>query len=394
VPPFRVISFDLTGTLISPFPSLGAICEKTLRELGLENIPSAKTLDARKKQAMRTVRGNGFSPVSESASKEYWRAMLWEIFAGAVPNALFPRAKDAIYRKLSEAGAWKASAGAADALSTAKFLGLKVVALSNGDSRWRTALKNLGLAPFFDEIFLSSETGLAKPDSAAFDHLCLAMKIRRDELIHVGDSLEADIVPANALGIESVWLMRVADGAPPQKGVSVIDSLAELPNFLQKKLCADISKKHFPRSTRNLLALLRGLPEEQSPLAETVVAKAHGSETTAQKRLRTEEAAFTTNREFSTLSDIEKILRSRGIFSGSAQAVIRENWGKIVPAALAQRCSPIELRDGLTLLVIACENALVRQEIEFKKRTILKKIRALHGCADIKKIAFTNEFSS
>lgn len=383
--PFRVISFDLTGTLISPFPSIGAICEDALRELGLENIPSAKTLDSRKKQAMRTVLANGFSPISEAASKEYWRAMLWEIFAGSVSNAMFPRAKDLVYQRLTEAKSWEAATGAAEALRVAKFLGLKVVALSNGDSRWRNALKNLGLASFFDEIFLSSETGLAKPDPAAFDHICLAMKIRRDELIHVGDSLQADILPANSLGIESVWLMRVADGVPPQKGVSIIESLAELPQLLQTKLCSDISKKHFSRSTRNLLALLRGLPEEQTPLAETVVPK---------KRQLTEDAAYTTNREFSTPAEIEKILRSRGIFSGSAQATIRENWGKIIPASLAQRCAPIELRDGLTTLVVACENSLVRQEIEFKKRAILKKIRILHGCSNIKKIAFVNEASA
>lgn len=392
--PLRVVSFDLTGTLISPFPSVGKICADAMRALGLKKIPSAKILSARKKEAMRVVRKKGLAPVSDADSKKYWRAMLWEIFAGSVPNELFAEATKLVYEKLADASSWRADPAAKKTLEAARFLGLRVVALSNGDARWRNATEKLGLAPLFDEFFLSSETGLAKPDARAFDNVCLSLKIRRDELIHVGDSLSADILPANALGIESVWLMREIEDAPPQTGVAVANSLADIPEILRKKLCADVERKHFSRSVRNLLAELRGLPEEQTPLPETIVAKAHGSESVARKRRRTEEAAFTTDREFSTPAGIEKILVSHGIFSGSAQSVIRENWETIAPAALVHRCEPAELRDGLTTLVIVCENATVRQELEFSKRAMLKKIRTLHGCARIKKISFANDFSA
>ena len=390
----KVVSFDLTGTLLALSPSLGEICANTMLDLGLKNVPAAKIFDARKKHAQRVVRAHGLAPTSEARSREYWKAMLWEIFEGAVPSALFPKAKDLVYERIADAASWRAAPAARRILETVRFLGLRCVVISNGDSRWRNALDKLELTPLFDKIFLSSETGFAKPDTRAFDNVCLSMKIRRNELLHVGDSLSHDVSPAHAIGAEAVWLTHTPDGAPPEQRVAIIESLNELPPLLQAKLCALSARRHFPRSTRNLLALLRGLPEEQLPDIHTIVVKKNSSETGARKWLRTENAPYTTDREFIVPADtLDDILKNHGIFSGSIQSSIRENWGNIVPAALASRCVPTELRDGFSTLVVACENAVIRQQIEFRKRVILKKIREISGCEKIKKIIFSNDFS-
>lgn len=394
MPTIKVVSFDLTGTLLALSPSLGGICVDVMRALGLPNIPAAKIFDARKKHAQRIVRSNGLSPTSETRSREYWRAMLWEIFEGAVPTELFPKAKDLVYARIADAASWRAAPDARRTLESLRFLGVQCVVISNGDSRWRNALNKLGLTPLFDKIFLSSETGFAKPDAQAFDNVCLAMKIRRGELLHVGDSLSYDVTPAHAIGAEAVWLTRSPDGAPPEQRVSVIEHLGELPLILQARLCESVARSHFPRSTRNLLALLRGLPEEQQPDPSTLVVKKNSSESAARKRLRTENAAYTTDRDFVVPANtMDELLKSRGIFSGSLQSSIRENWGKIIPDSLVSRCAPTELRDGFSALVVACESAVIRQQIEFRKRSILKKIRMLPGCEKVQKIIFSNEFS-
>ena len=392
--PIKVVSFDLTGTLLALSPSLGEICVRTMRELGLSHIPTAKTFDARKKHAQHVVRANGLSPTSEARSREYWRAMLWEIFEGTVPNELFPKAKDLVYAHIADASSWRAAPDAKRTLESLRFLGVRCVVISNGDSRWKNALNKLGLTPLFDKIFLSSETGFAKPDPQAFDNVCLTMKIRRGELLHVGDSLSHDVAPAHKIGADTVWLTRSPDGAPPEQRVSIIEHLSELPRILQIRLCEESARAHFPRSTRNLLALLRGLPEEQQPDPNTIVIKKNSSESAAKKWIRMENAAYTTNREFIVPADtLDALLKSRGIFSGSIQSSIRENWEKIVPAPLSTRCAPTELREGFSTLVIGCESAIIRQQIEFYKRTILRKIRKIHGCEKIQKIIFSNEFS-
>lgn len=394
MPKIEAVSFDLTGTLLTLKPSLGAMCAEVMAEIGIAEIPSAENLNRRKKQAQRIVLANGFSPTSEIRSREYWRAMLWEIFAGSIPSALFPQTCEKIYKRIADSNAWRILPGALDALAAARFLGLRCVVLSNGDTRWRNALKALGLDSQFDEIFLSAETGFAKPDSKAFEQVCLKLKIPRGNLLHVGDSLSHDVLPAHAFGAETVWVAHAPDGAPPEDRVAIVDSLADLPEILRSRACADFSCTHFPRATRNLLALLRGLPEEQSPNPETIVAKKGGGESLARKRKRVEEAAYSSDREFVTpAGTLEQILKSHGIFSGSTQSVIRDNWGKIIPAALVRRCAPAEIRDNWTTLVIACESSIIRQQLEFRKRTILKKVRELSGAENIKKIILTNELS-
>lgn len=394
MPKIEAVSFDLTGTLLTFTPSLGTMCAEIMAKLGVGEIPSAENLNRRKKQAQRVVLSNGFSPTSEIRSREYWRAMLWEIFAGTIPSDLFPLACEKIYKRIADPGSWCILPGALDALAAARFLGLRCIVLSNGDARWRNALKALGLDSQFDEIFLSSETGFAKPDSKAFEHVCLKVKIPRGNLLHVGDSLSHDVLPARAFGAETIWVAHAPDGAPPEDRVTIIDSLADLPEILRSRACADFSCTHFPKATRNLLALLRGLPEEQSPNPETIVAKKGGSESLTRKQKRINEAAYTSDREFITpAGTLEQILKSHGIFSGSAQSVIRDNWEKIIPSALVCRCTPAEIRDNWTTLVIACESPIIRQQLEFRKRTILKKLREFSGAENIKKIILTNELS-
>ena len=115
MPQLRVISFDLTGTLLSLSPSLGVLCANAMRELGLEDVPPPAIFDAEKKRAQRAVRAKGIAPTSEAHSREYWRAMLWEIFAGRVPTALFPKACETIYARIADAASWRADPAAKNA---------------------------------------------------------------------------------------------------------------------------------------------------------------------------------------------------------------------------------------------------------------------------------------
>jgi FMN phosphatase YigB (HAD superfamily) len=54
-------------------------------------------------------------------------------------------------------------------------------------------------------------------------------RVRPEQAVHVGDSLENDVAGARAVGIRAVLVAR--DGAAPQ-GVETVRSLAELPALL------------------------------------------------------------------------------------------------------------------------------------------------------------------
>ena len=68
----------------------------------------------------------------------------------------------------------------------------------------------------------------------------------------------------------------------------------------------------------------------------------------------------------------------------SPERTIVENWNEIF-GNLAGRCNPLSLQDGKTL-VISVTNQTLRSELQFRKRTLLKKIQALPHCENISEI--------
>jgi putative hydrolase of the HAD superfamily len=92
----------------------------------------------------------------------------------------------------------------------------------------------VGLARYFKFVLFAHDHGVRKPESAFYEAVLAATGCRADELIHVGDSIENDVVAAQALGIRAVWLNRdrkrnIASGAWAE-----IHSLADLPDVLAR----------------------------------------------------------------------------------------------------------------------------------------------------------------
>jgi putative hydrolase of the HAD superfamily len=118
-------------------------------------------------------------------------------------------------------------ADARPAILAARARGQRVVVASNWDYSLHEVLARLGLAALLDGIVTSAEVGARKPLPAVFEHALRLAQATPAETIHVGDSLDEDVIGARAAGIEPVFLSRDGRSAPPA-GVRVIGSLAEL----------------------------------------------------------------------------------------------------------------------------------------------------------------------
>jgi hypothetical protein len=67
--------------------------------------------------------------------------------------------------------------------------------------------------------------------------------------------------------------------------------------------------------------------------------------------------------------------------------VLLENWALVVGENFSERCSPITvLQNGI--LLVSCCNAVVRNELEFKRVSILANIAALPRCKHIRDLRF------
>ena len=83
---------------------------------------------------------------------------------------------------------------------------LPIGLLSNGRTTFqRAVLDAIGLTSSFTQIGISEQEGLRKPDPAFFLRLTDRLGVRPDEVLYVGDNYDHDILPARALGMQTIW---------------------------------------------------------------------------------------------------------------------------------------------------------------------------------------------
>ncbi len=78
---------------------------------------------------------------------------------------------------------------------------------SDGETA-RAVVAEAGFLPHLRAIVISDEVGIRKPRSEIFEAAAAGLALEPREILHVGDSLEADVAGAAAIGMQTVWLTR------------------------------------------------------------------------------------------------------------------------------------------------------------------------------------------
>jgi 2-haloacid dehalogenase len=130
---------------------------------------------------------------------------------------------------------WPAYANSHTGL-TALQVRAKIGALSNVDNAsLKSSCRNLDFR--FDVVVTAERVGAYKPDWSHF-HTGIAdlaaLGIPRERVLHVGQSLRADVTPANKLGLKCAWINRPGrllglsgEGAAEAKPDLIVSSLEE-----------------------------------------------------------------------------------------------------------------------------------------------------------------------
>ncbi len=72
----------------------------------------------------------------------------------------------------------------------------------------RAVLGEAGLDHHMSSIVISEEVGFRKPRAEIFDAVVDSLGVPAREILHVGDSLTADVAGASAMGMHTLWLTR------------------------------------------------------------------------------------------------------------------------------------------------------------------------------------------
>lgn len=72
----------------------------------------------------------------------------------------------------------------------------------------RKILKEYGIDKYFKKMYFSDETGWVKPNKKAFLISMKEFNVKKDEMVHIGDSLRKDIEGAREAGINFILFSR------------------------------------------------------------------------------------------------------------------------------------------------------------------------------------------
>jgi len=196
----RAVTFDVGGTLIEPWPSVGHVYAEVAARHG------AGPLDA-------GLLNRRFHAAWKSREKFDYTAQDWsdivdETFAGLISETpsrtFFPE----LFERFAEAAAWRIYDDVRPTLAALAERGLRLGVISNWDDRLRPLLKSLRLADCFEIIIVSCEIGASKPSPGPFQAAVKAFHFPACAVLHVGDSAEMDVAGARAAGFQAVQIVR------------------------------------------------------------------------------------------------------------------------------------------------------------------------------------------
>lgn len=201
--------------------------------------------------AIRNVLKNHSMPFDDEAVRTYSRInkSFWERFErGEIPKSeifvgrfkklleVFDRKGDPAAlseeygRGLSEE--YFTVEGAFDILDYLRDKGYKLYATTNGFSATQyRRINGSGLAPYFDKVFVSEDSGYQKPEKEYFDYIIshIPEKDRRKILI-IGDSQSSDILGGKNAGIDTCWYnpAHLQAKYPSKYEISALEQLKEI----------------------------------------------------------------------------------------------------------------------------------------------------------------------
>jgi putative hydrolase of the HAD superfamily len=204
--------FDAAGTLITPYPSVGAHYASLASHFGLEPDPDA--LEAGFRTAFRSARralGLEVLPYGRThdEARAFWRPIVGSAFAHAGHSMPADPYFDTVYDHFATAAPWRLYDDTFEAIALARAHHLRIGLLSNFDPRLRPILSALAITHHFDPLIISCEVGAEKPSPTIFEAARAACgDVAPESIALIGDTPEEDIAGAQRAGWRSCLIDR------------------------------------------------------------------------------------------------------------------------------------------------------------------------------------------
>jgi len=104
-----------------------------------------------------------------------------------------------------------------------------ILAVSNGTAD----VHKIGIGEFFVGSVSARDVGVGKPDVRIFQAAAQSLRLEPEQILHVGDDANLDVVGAMAAGMQAVWVNREDHlWSQPQHPHATVTTMAELCDLL------------------------------------------------------------------------------------------------------------------------------------------------------------------
>ena len=196
----NIVTFDAAGTLLQPWPSVGAVYGKTARNMGI-NVDDYD-IEIRFRNAFATAESS--NKIKYGNEKSFWKNIVEITFQPFANKENIEPLFESLWEAFATGKTWKLADHAIETISALQKKGIQAAILSNNDSRLRLVLQDLKIEDYFEHIFISSELGFEKPDIEIFRNVETTFALPSSSFLHLGDSFNRDYLGATTAGWHAV----------------------------------------------------------------------------------------------------------------------------------------------------------------------------------------------
>ena len=201
-----VLSFDLDDTLWPVEPVMLAAEAQMLAWLRQHHPEVMRSHDRESLRALRAAVAQRFPERSHDMTFLRHRT-LSEMFAAAGQSAAHADAAFEVFFAARNRVTLYADVAAALERLSGRY---RLFALSNGNAD----LERCGIARWFAGHVTAISAGAPKPDIRIFSRLIEEAGVEAQQILHIGDDPQLDVIGARAAGLQAAWLNRAAKPWP------------------------------------------------------------------------------------------------------------------------------------------------------------------------------------
>jgi putative hydrolase of the HAD superfamily len=200
----RAIFFDFGGTLVAPLRDGYPVFAEVL---GSRGVPLDRASYDRADSEVSRSRGP-FLHQSLGKAPGFWDEYTARVLDRVGVTDRAAEMVHALHSAFTSPRWHRPYPEAEDVLREVQREGLMLHVVSNNTELLPETIRRLGWGAWFSTVTYSQETGAEKPDPRVFPLALDRAGCSPKEVLHVGDSWEADVLGARASGIPAIWVDR------------------------------------------------------------------------------------------------------------------------------------------------------------------------------------------